>query len=134
MHDTAPSLTREVTERLERFARLYPDNAAANYYYALSLRARTTGGVSAQANNQAKALLMKAVQEKPQLAEAHYQLGLLYQDERLTSQAISEYQTAVRLRPDLRNAHYRLAQLYTKQGRSDLARDEYEVVKHLGDK
>jgi tetratricopeptide (TPR) repeat protein len=134
MYDVAPSLTEEVTERLEHFAKLYPDNAAANYYYALSLRAKTTGGASVQANQQAKALLVKAVREKPEFAEAHYQLGLLYQGDGLAPQAIREYETAVRLRPDLRNAHYRLAQLYAKQGRSDLARREYESVKRLGDK
>lgn len=134
MYDVAPSLTEDVTKRLRRFAKLYPNNAAANYYYALSLRTRTTEGASAQANHEAKALFIKAVREKPEFAEAHYQLGLLYQDEELTLQAIHEYQTAVRLRPDLRNAHYRLAQLYGKQGRSDLARGEYEMVKRLGDK
>jgi tetratricopeptide (TPR) repeat protein len=133
MHDVAPNLTQEVTERLEHFAKLYPDNPAANYYYALTLRTRTTGGASPQANNQAKALFSKAVREKPEFAEAHYQLGLLYQDEGLIPQAIREYQTAARLRPDWKNAHYHLAQLYAKQGRSDLARGEYEVVKRLRD-
>ncbi len=134
MYDVAPSLKEDVTERLEHFAKLYPDNAAANYYYALSLRTRTTGTASAQDNNQAKTLLLKAVREKPEFAEAHYQLGLLYQAEWLALQAIHEYETAVRLRPDLRNAHYHLAQLYAKQGRSDLARGEYEAVKRLGEK
>ncbi|MBV9677198.1 MAG: tetratricopeptide repeat protein [Acidobacteriaceae bacterium] len=132
MYDAAPSLTGKVTERLAHFAKLYPHNPAANYYYALSLRTRATGGGSTQANQQAKALLLQAVRDKPEFAEAHYQLGLLYQDESQAPQAIGEYQTAVRLRPDLKNAHYRLAQLYAKQGRPDLARSEYEAVKRLG--
>lgn len=134
MYDVAPSLTAEVTERLKQFAKLYPQNPSANYYYALSLQTRTTGGASAQDKEQAKALLIKAVSERPEFAEAHYQLGLLYQEAGQTNEAIHEYHTAAQLRPDLRNAHYRLAQLYTKQGRSDLARDEYDAVKRLGEK
>lgn len=134
MYDVAPNLTKEVTKRLEHFARLYPHNPAANYYYALSLRSRITGGASAQINHEAKALLLKAVQDKSDFAEAHYQLGLLYQDEGLISQALEEYQAAVQFRPDLRSAHYRLAQLYAKQGRFDLARSEYEAMKKLGAK
>lgn len=134
MNDVAPSLKKDVRARLEHFAKLYPDNAAVNYYYALSLRTRTTEVASRQANSQAKALLVKAVRGKPEFAEAHYQLGLLYQDEGQALQAVYEYETAVRLRPDLRNAHYRLAQLYMKQGQSDLARSEYETVKRLGNK
>ena len=74
------------------------------------------------------------MREKPDFADAHYQLGLLYQDEGLPSQAILEYELTVRLSPDLKNAHYRLAQLYAKQGQSNLASREYEVVRRLGDK
>ena len=41
MYDVAPEQADNVTSRLARFAKLYPDNAGANYYYALSLRRRT---------------------------------------------------------------------------------------------
>ena len=50
IYDVAPGLTGEVTNRLEHFAKLYPDSASANYYYALSLRTRTTGVSTVEAN------------------------------------------------------------------------------------
>ena len=38
MYDVSPQFADEVTKRLARFVQLYPENAAANYYYGLSLR------------------------------------------------------------------------------------------------
>ncbi len=134
MYNVAPELSGEVTKRLEHFAKLYPGNAAANYYFAMSLRERTTAGNSAERDQRAKALLLKAIAEDPGLADAHYQLGLIYQDEGLDSKAIHEFAAAVRIRPDLKSAHYRLAQLYTKEGKSDLARQEYRTVQALSGK
>jgi tetratricopeptide (TPR) repeat protein len=134
MYDVAPDRANEVTARLARFAREYPYNAAANYYYALSLRRRTTGGDSAEADRKAEELLRKAIQLKPDWAEAHYQLGLLYDDQALADNAIPEYQAAVRLRPDLATAHYKLAQLYRKRGQRDLAQSEFQAFEKLKSK
>ena len=131
MYDVAPELTDEVTRRLARFADLYPDNAAANYYYALSLRARTlTPGVGGS-RDKVETLLRKAVALDPKFADAHYQLGLLYADEEQTGPAVRELEAAARLRPDLKNAHYRLFRLYSREGRTDLARKELDLYKSL---
>jgi tetratricopeptide (TPR) repeat protein len=134
MHDVAPDKASEVDQRLTRFAREYPDNAAANYYYALSLRRRTAGDRSAEADRKAEEHLRKAVKLNPGWAEAHYQLGLLYDDRALFDEAIREYQVAVRLRPDLATAHYRLAQLYQKRGQRELAQSEFQVFEKLKNK
>jgi tetratricopeptide (TPR) repeat protein len=130
MYNIAPDKADEVTKRLARFAREYPDNAAANYYYALSLRGRTQGH-SADTDRQAGDLLRRATKLKPDWADAHYQLGLLYEDDALLDDAIREYQIAVGLQPSLATAHYRLAQLYRKKGQQELAQSEFRAFEAL---
>src|SRR5205814_2596153 len=73
MIDVAPEMADDVRKRLARFAELYPDNAAANYYYALSLQA--AGNVA-----KAEALLRRSIELDPGSADAHFHLGLLYQE------------------------------------------------------
>ena len=131
MYDVAPELSGEVTARLAHFAELYPTNASANYYYALGLRKRTlTSGMNGSEEN-VEALLRKAVALRPGFADAHFQLGLLYSDEKQTASAIREFEETVRLRPDWKAAHYRLAQLYADQGKAQLSRREFQVFKSL---
>lgn len=131
MYDVAPDKAGEVDQRLAHFAREYPDNAAANYYYALSLRRRTTGDHSAAANREAEEFLRKASSLNPSWADPHYQLGLLCDDEARFDEAIREYQVAVKLRPDLATAHYRLAQLYQKRGERESAQAEFHAFEKL---
>jgi tetratricopeptide (TPR) repeat protein len=130
MYDVAPELSDEVTRRLARFVELYPGNAAAAYYYALSLQRRSLS--AAVDTKRAEALLKRAVELDPKFADAHYELGLMYEDEKQVDKAVHEFEIAVRLRPDLSKAHYRLARLYQKQGKSALAEKElraFEVLK-----
>jgi tetratricopeptide (TPR) repeat protein len=129
MYDVAPQLSDEVTKRLARFVELYPENAAAAYYYALSLRRRSLS--LAVDTKRAEALLKRAVELDPKFADAHYELGLMYDDEKQVDKAVHEFEIAVRLRPDLSKAHYRLARLYQKQGKSDLAEKELHAFEAL---
>src|ERR1700722_5000009 len=131
MYDVSPELSREVTKRLARFAELYPNNASANYYYALSLRKRTLTPELNDADGKVESLLKKAVALRPDFGDAHFQLGLLYSDKRQTANAVREFEEAIRLRPDLRAAHYRLAQLYAEQGKAELSRKQFQVLKSL---
>jgi tetratricopeptide (TPR) repeat protein len=131
MVDVSPELAREVTQRLAHFAELYPNNASANYYYALSLRKRNlTPGLN-DPEGKVESLLKKAVALRPAFADAHFQLGLLYSDQRQTANAVREFEEAIRLRPDLKAAHYRLAQLYAEQGKAELSRREFQAVRSL---
>jgi tetratricopeptide (TPR) repeat protein len=131
MYDVSPAMAEEVTKRLAHFAALYPQNAKANFYYALSLRKRSVEGGGRKEWPEAESLLKKSVALDPSFAEAHYQLGLLYQDEGRTEDAIHEYERSVQLRRDLSAAHYRLAVLYKRTGRSDLARRQLAIVDDL---
>lgn len=129
MIGVAPNLSSEVSARLKRFAAAHPKNAAANYYYAMSLLA-DPDNKTVDSENSPRHLLERAVTESPSFAEAHYQLGIVCEQEGDTRRAISELESAVRLKPDLTGAHYRLARLYRKTGRIALARREYEALKN----
>jgi tetratricopeptide (TPR) repeat protein len=130
MYDVSPQYAGDVTTRLAHFVERYPASAAANYYYALSLRKRTLGGSAANATA-AEPFLRKAVRNDPAFTAAHYELGLLCEDLGASAEAIQQYQIAVRQQPDLEKAHYRLARLYTKAGQEQLARQEFAIVEKL---
>lgn len=123
MTDISPQYASEVTERLARFARLYPENSAANYYYGRSLRERKQNG--------AEKYLVKSIELKPDFAPAHFELGLLYEDNRRDQDAIHQYELSAQCAPDLLKAHYHLARLYQKAGRNALAQKEFQAVKAL---
>jgi tetratricopeptide (TPR) repeat protein len=131
MYDVSPAMAAEVTKRLAHFAELYPQNARANYYYALSLWKRSLGTDSRKEWPQAEALLKKSAALDPTFVDAHYQLGLLYEDEGRAAEAIREYETSVQLRKDLSAAHYRLALLYKKTGKVTLARQQFAIIEEL---
>lgn len=131
MYDVAPELSGEVTRRLAHFVELYPNNPSANYYYALGLRKRNLSSGLNGSEEKVEALLHKAVALRPGFADAHFQLGLLYSDEKQTASAVRELEETVRLRPDWKAAHYRLAQLYAEEGKGELSRKEFQVFRSL---
>jgi tetratricopeptide (TPR) repeat protein len=111
-------------ERLERFARLHPENAWANYYYASTLE---------RTSPQARALLEKAVRLDPKLGDAFLLLGIAYGDEGNLTKAISAYRSAIDASPSMVEAHYRLAQAYRKTGDVAKAQQELELYQHLSE-
>jgi len=130
MYDISPQYAGAVSTRLAHFAETYPTSAAANYYYALSLRRRTLGGSTANAAA-AEPFLRKAVRNDPAFTAAHYELGLLCEDLGAATEAIQQYQIAIRQEPNLEKAHYRLARLYAKAGDAAKARQEFAIVDKL---
>ncbi len=113
-----------LVERLQRFARLQPENALANYYYALSLWKQRKNLDDAQTVVQVESLLQKSVRLDPKLGPAYLQLGILSSDRKDFSQAISDYQKAIAANPRLEEAHYRLAQAYRRIGEQLKAQQE----------
>jgi tetratricopeptide (TPR) repeat protein len=133
MHDVSPELADEVTRRLAHFVDLYPNNAAANYYYALSLRKRNLTAELTGSQEKVETLLKRSVALRADFAAAHFQLGLLYSDEKRFAKAINELEAAVRLDPGLKSAHYRLAQLYAQEGKPERSRQEFQAFRSLND-
>ena len=120
-----------IAERLARFARLQPQNAFANYYYAVSLWNQRKGPEDAPTAARVESLLEKAVAIDPKLADVHLQLGILYAEQKEFPKAIAAYQQAVALNPHLEQAHYRLAQTYRLLGQNDKAQNELRLFEQI---
>ena len=104
-------------ERMERFARLQPENAWANYYYALTNPAK------------AQSLLEKAVRIDPALGAAWLELGILFADQGNDSRAIPAWQSAIAA--GVIEAHYRLAQAWRRTGEPEKAKAEIQQFEQL---
>ncbi len=116
-----------VLERLARFVRLQPENALANYYYAVGLWKQRKSPEDVGDLAQVRTLLLKAVQLDPKLGVAYLQLGVLYSEQKDFPNAISAYQQAVIATPQLEEAHYRLVQAYRQAGETSKAQAELQV-------
>jgi len=139
-------------QRLERFAQLQPNNALANYYYAVSLWKQSASAVGTRHDNERSArvesLLQKAVHLDPKLGAAYLQLGILYSQRKDFSRAISAYQKAIEVSPEqvspehvtpeinetLEVAHYRLAQAYLRTGDKTRAQGQLQLHGQLSKK
>lgn len=109
-------------ERMERFVRLHPGNAWANYYYAATL---------ARTSPKARELAEKAVRLDPTLGEAFLLLGIIYADESNLPKAISAYQSAIAASPQIEETHYRLAMAYRKSGDTKKEQQELGIYQQL---
>jgi tetratricopeptide (TPR) repeat protein len=126
----SPALIPQIRKRLERFVQLYPNNGPAIYYYAMSLWRHSDGDPAADSAT-IEVLLKRATAAAPDLYEAHYQLGVLYQDQQRYQDAIREFNQAVRLRPDYNRAHYRLFLLYSRTHQKQLADQHLAILKQI---
>jgi tetratricopeptide (TPR) repeat protein len=127
--ETTPS--EGVAERLARFARIQPENALANYYYAVSLWKRRKGPQDTETSAQVKSLLQRAVRLDPGLGPAYLQLGILYSEQNDLTKAIAAYEKAIEVNPQLEAAHYRLAQAYRQAGDKLKAQQESQRFEQL---
>ncbi len=119
-----------VSERLERFARLQPENPEANYYFALDLWKRRKSPDDS-AIPRVETLLQKAVRLEPKFSGAYLQLGILYAERRNFPQAVAAYQRAIEANPRLEEAHYRLAQIYRQTGEAVKASAELGLYEQI---
>jgi tetratricopeptide (TPR) repeat protein len=129
MQATEKTQSEAVVERLARFVRLQPENALANYYYAVvfwNWKRRKSSEDGADLV-QVKTLLEKAVQLDPKLGLAYLQLGVLYSEQKDFSKAISAYEQAIAATPHLEEAHYRLVRAYRQAGETSKAQAELQV-------
>lgn len=114
-------------QKLARFAAEQPENALANYYYAMTLWKREKGSENSKPLQQAEGLLEKAVAIDPKLGEAYLQLGVLYSGRDAFEPAIHAYEKAVAVSPQLGEAHYRLALAYKRKGEEAKSRQEFQL-------
>jgi tetratricopeptide (TPR) repeat protein len=125
---------------LARFAKLEPDNALANFYYAVSILKesadeRRSGTAAGDSSKRVELLLHKALQIDPQLGAAHLLLGNMAWDGGDVKAAIDQYRQAIEVSSDMDDtiaeAHYRLAQAYLHTGEKLKAQEELELHRQL---
>ncbi len=130
-YDSSPSQAGEVIERFRRYVELHPRDSRAYYFYAMSLWKGKRAQDPGLDLGQIESLLKRSVELDPTLAEAHFQLGNLYSDQRKYAEAIPEYGRALELNPELTDAHYRLGQSYVRMGEKDRAQEEFQVYQRM---
>jgi tetratricopeptide (TPR) repeat protein len=109
-----------LAQRLKNYAGRYPENAFAQFHYALTLPA-----------NEQEPQLQKAIQLDPTLPGPALELGILLANRGAAKEALPHLQTAVRLQPNSQKAHYRLARLYQQLNQSAKAKPHLDAVRRL---
>jgi len=130
-YDSSPSQADEVIQRFKRYAELEPNNAQAQYYYAMSLWKGKQADGSGLDIQEVESLLKKSIALDGSIPEAHMQLGNLYADQHQYEKSVPEYVRALALNPNLPDAHYRLGTDYVHMEKKDRAQDEFAVYQKL---
>jgi len=130
-YDASPQQADEVIQTFRRYAELKPDNALAQYYYAMSLWKGRRAEDAGLDLSKIESLLTRAITLDDSLADAHFQLGNLYADQHLYTKSIPQYVRALQLNPNLADAHYRLGTDYVHVGQKDDAQKEFAVYQKL---
>jgi tetratricopeptide (TPR) repeat protein len=145
MQTVEPTPSSGSVERLARFAQTRPNDALANYYYAVSLWKQSAQGQDQgqdhDRSERVESLLRKAIDLDPKLGGAYLQLGIIYAQRADFPRAVGAFQKAIEASPDpsetLQEAHYRLAQAYGRVGEQAKAKEQLqlhaEITKKLKD-
>jgi tetratricopeptide (TPR) repeat protein len=123
----APNPLACIDQKLARFVQQQPENANANYFYAMTIWKEQEHSADKLALRQVETLLRKAVAVDPQCADGYLQLGNLYSSQRDYVKAISFYERAIKVNPQLGDAHYRLGVAYDRTGNRDKAQQEFRL-------
>lgn len=114
-----------VAQKLADFHQRNPDNALADYYYAMSLAKQQPPSVDSPVRQQVAGLLHEAVTADPRCGEAWLELGNLAAQSGDYPSAIPLYKKAVDTTPQLSEAYYRLALAYDRTGQRDKASEAF---------
>jgi tetratricopeptide (TPR) repeat protein len=127
MEKTVNSALPCAEEKLAQFAEQQPANAAANYYYAISLMKREKNAGAGGDPRAAQTLLEKSVRLDPKYGAAYVELGALAFQRGDFALAIKDYRQAIAVSPELSEAHYRLSLAYKRAGDEAAAKSEMET-------
>ena len=119
------------SERLARFVKLRPEDAQANYFYALSLLNQGTENRDTKKQVRAEELLEKAIHLNPDLAGAYLRLGTIALDRGDFARAIQLYIKAAAIEPRSPEAHYSLAQAFVRSGEKEKAEEELHIYQRV---
>ena len=128
---SSPQQAEDAIVRFKRYAELEPQNAMAQYYYALSIwKGRRLESHEVE-YGAVESLLQRSVALDGNFADAHLQLGILYTDQHQYEKSLPEYQRALQLSPNLPDAHFRLGRYYLHAGEKEKAQSEFDVFNKL---
>ncbi len=131
MQEAASASLPCAEQKLERFAKKQPENALANYYYALALWKKDRGLENSGELAHAEVLLEKSSALDPTFDLAYLQLGNLYFARGALPEALTCFLKAVTANPAGSGAHYRLGLTYKRMGQEAKAQREFEQYKQL---
>jgi tetratricopeptide (TPR) repeat protein len=117
---------KERCSALVDFAQAHPRNAKVSTYAASML---LTESSDSDRSALAGKLLTNALGVDPGSADAHYQMGLLKQNQGDWAGSVPSLEKAIALKPDLAQAHYRIALAYWRTGRKQEGQAEMELQK-----
>ncbi len=112
MESASPTPLAGVESELQRFHKLHPGNAWANYYLALGRWKRLRTAPDAAGLAEVKSLIAEALRLDPQMGEAWVLRGNLRAGAGDWNGALEDYQQALKSSPHLAEPHYRLALAY----------------------
>ena len=75
--------------------------------------------------------LRRAISLRPDLAEAHNNLGVAYYKMRRSKEAIESYKQAISLEPDYAEAYFNLGVVYLATKKKDAALEQHTILKTL---
>ncbi len=123
----APDPLPCVEEKLARFVAMRPEDALANYFYAMAVWKHEGQPARERVMN----MLTKAVTVDPKCGDAYLQLGVMEAGQQEYGRAIGYYEKAIAANPQMTEAHYRLGVAYDRAGEKDKAAMEFAVHDQL---
>jgi tetratricopeptide (TPR) repeat protein len=123
--------SEKMIEKLSRFLAQKPDNAEANYIYAVSLWNQRAESRDRARIAQVESLLNRAIHLNPTFAAAYLQLGIVHSVQKKYRRAIFEFRQAIQADPKMEEAHYRLAHVYRQIGDTAKAAAELQLRDQL---
>lgn len=139
-YDAAGSLQDAITERFARYVKTKPKDALAECLYGKILAARSRqfspggeckGRARLQSLIEAQRHLRRAIALDGKLAEAHLELGAIFDSRGEFKEAQTELARAVQLDPKSSTAYYQLAQVYRKLGEPAQAQKAAAIFEQL---
>jgi tetratricopeptide (TPR) repeat protein len=116
-------------EKLARFARENPEDASANYFYAVSVWKQERAPDNSENAHRVESLLERAASLNPQYAPAYLELGKVRAALADFPAAIQALKKAVELDGSSADAHYQLGLAYKRNGEQAKAKQEFAAYK-----
>ena len=127
----SPVLADQIRTRLQSFLEQIDNSAELDYDLAVCWLKTGQAGAKADRDVQVESHLKHALLLNPNYADAFFQLGALYADQRKYAEAVEQYERALKINPNAANTHYRLGQALARLGNDTRAQEELAVFQRL---